>query len=146
VNTVLISTQAVRFADPIRSEADRLLRKGAVIYGFGFLLHNADHARRTIAASPEAVVWAGTATAMLTTVIFTLIAVRHPRAGLVSAVSAAMIAIGVSAVHLLPKWGFLSDPLPGGDVYILTWVAVLAEIGGAIALAGFAFRSTKVQG
>ena len=41
------------------------------------------------------------------------------------------MAVGVSAVHLLPDWGPLSDSLPDGSVDIWTWLAVFAEIGGA---------------
>jgi hypothetical protein len=145
-----MSTQVVSVGRSTASESetsysDFLLRRAAMVYGIGFLIHNADHARRTIAASPEPVVWAGTAVAMLTTVIFTLIAVRHRHAPTVAAFGATLIAFGVAASHLLPKWGFLSDPLPGGNVDAWTWVAVLSEITGAIVLALVAFRVQKVR-
>jgi hypothetical protein len=38
----------------------------------------------------------------------------------------------VSAVHLLPSWGVLSDSLPNGHVDGFTWAAVLIEIAGAL--------------
>jgi hypothetical protein len=44
------------------------------------------------------------------------------------------MAIGVAAVHVLPHWSAFSDPLPGGNVDAFSWVAVLAEIGGALVL------------
>jgi hypothetical protein len=40
----------------------------------------------------------------------------------------------VSAAHLLPHWSSLSDSLPDGNVDGFTWVAVLIEIVGALAL------------
>ena len=40
----------------------------------------------------------------------------------------------MSAVHLLPDLGPLSDSLPSGDVDALTWIAVFAEIVGAAVL------------
>jgi hypothetical protein len=36
-------------------------------------------------------------------------------------------------VHLPPYWSTFSDSLPDGGVDALTWVAVLAEIAGAVA-------------
>jgi hypothetical protein len=110
------------------------LRTATALYCVGFLIHNADHARRSVAASPEPVVWAGTFVAMLTAVIVTLVVVGHRHAALSAAVGGAAIAIGVSVSHLLPKWGPLSDPLPGGRVDAFTWFAVLAEISCALIL------------
>jgi hypothetical protein len=57
------------------------------------------------------------------------------------AAGGAAIAVGVSFSHLLPKWGVLSDPLPGGDVDAFTWIAVLGEILGAVYLAYVAYNS-----
>ena len=97
----------------------------------GFVLHNADHARRGLDAIGEGVVWGGTFAAMVVAVMVTLVIARHDAAPAVAAVGGFALAVGVSAVHLLPDWGALSDSLPGGDVDALTWLAVLAEIGGA---------------
>jgi hypothetical protein len=113
------------------------------LYALGFLIHNADHARRTIAVTPEPVVWAGTVVAMLTAVILTLVVVQHSKAPLVAAAGGTAIAFGVSLSHLLPKWGALSDPLPGGNVDMYTWFAVLAEIVTAIVLAVAGFKAVK---
>jgi hypothetical protein len=97
----------------------------------GFIVHNADHARRGLEVVDEGVVWGGTIVAMLLAVMLTLVAVRHDAAPAVAAVGAFTIVFGVAASHLLPEWGPLSDPLPGGDVDAATWIAVLAEITGA---------------
>ncbi len=119
------------------------LRQATVLYGLGFLIHNADHARRGIDASPEPVVWAGTAVAMLTAAIFTIVVVRHHIAARFCAAAGAAIAVGVALAHLLPKWGFLSDPLPGGDVDVYTWAAVLAEILAAAWLSLIGLRAMR---
>lgn len=108
------------------------LKGAATVFVVGFLLHNADHARRGIDAITDHVVWAGTAVAMVAAVILTLVYTDHPAAAMAAAAGGLGIAVGVSATHLLPDWGVLSDPLL--DLSATSWVAVLAEIAGALAL------------
>ena len=110
------------------------------LLGVGFVVHNADHARRGLDVIDEGVVWGGTVVAMLLAVMLTLVAVRHTAAPAVTAVGGLTIVFGVAASHLLPEWGPLSDPLPGGDVDAATWVAVFAEIAGAALVAVVALR------
>jgi hypothetical protein len=117
------------------------LRKAMLVYGFLFLVHNADHARRGVDASPEPVVWIGTAAAMLTSAMVMIVVLRHPLAPLFCAAGGAAIAVGVFFSHLPPKWGVLSDPLPGGNVDAFTWIAVLGEILGAAYLAYVAYAA-----
>ena len=106
----------------------------------GFVVHNADHARRGLDVVDDGVVWGGTIVAMLLAVMLTMVVVRHPVAPAVAAVGGLAIVFGVSAAHLLPEWGPLSDPLPGGDVDVATWIAVFAEIAGAALVAAVALR------
>ncbi|HYD10127.1 MAG TPA: hypothetical protein VEA78_08495 [Acidimicrobiales bacterium] len=108
------------------------LKAAATVFVVGFLLHNADHARRGIDAITDHVVWAGTAVAMIAAVVLTLVCTDHQSAPLASAAAGFGIAVGVSATHLLPDWGVLSDPLL--DLSATSWVAVFAEIGGALLL------------
>ena len=108
------------------------LKAAAAVFVTGFLLHNADHARRGIDAVTDHVVWAGTTVAIVAAVILTLVFTDHPHAPLVAAAGGLGIAAGVAATHLLPDWGVLSDPLL--DLSVTSWVAVLAEIGGALLL------------
>jgi hypothetical protein len=89
-------------------------------------------------------VWIGTAAAMLTSAMVTIVALRHQFAHVFCAVSGAAIAVGVSLSHLLPKWGPLSDPLPGGNVDALTWIAVLGEILGAAYVSSAAWRGARL--
>src|SRR5215207_5920161 len=108
------------------------LKNAATLFVAGFFLHNADHARRGIDAITDHIVWAGTAVAMVAAVILTLVFTDHRQAPLAAAAGGLGIAVGVSATHLLPEWGVLSDPLL--DLSATSWVAVLAEIAGALAL------------
>ncbi len=110
---------------------ERTLRTSALLLIAGFVVHNGDHARRGIDATGEAVVWAGTLTMVLATVIVTLIMTRHSLAPAAATAGGAAIAIGVTAAHLVPDWGPLSDSLIGGEVDSFTWVAVLLEIVAA---------------
>lgn len=122
------------------------LRTAGIGFTAGFLLHNADHARRGIDAITDHVVWGGTMVAVLAAVMLTLIFTRHPAAPQVAFVAGFAIAVGVSATHLLPSWGVLSDSLPDGDVDALTWVAVLAEVVGAIAVGVAGLRAIRTVG
>ena len=128
--------------------AERSLRAATLLFVAGFLVHNADHARRGIDAVTDHVVWGGTTVAMVAAVVVTLVFTRHPMAPLAAAAGGLAIAIGVSASHLLPEWSALSDSLPEGSVDAWTWLAVLSEIGGALVmgLAGLAIlRSDRTR-
>lgn len=124
----------------------RPLRIAALAFAAGFAVHNADHVRRGLDAITDEVNTGGLVVAMASAVILTLVATRHPLAPFAAAAGGLAIALGVSATHLLPDWGRLSDPLPGGDVDTLTWVAVLAEVSGALALGVTGLRIVRRQG
>ena len=112
----------------------RLLQGAAWVFLAGFLVHNADHVRRGLDVITDHVVWGGTTVAVVGAVTLTLVFTRHPLAPFAATAAGFAIALGVSATHLLPDWGVMSDPLPGGAVDGATWVAVLAEVVGALAL------------
>ena len=107
------------------------LRTATGLFAVGFVLHNADDVRRGFGVIEDGVILGGTIAAMLVAVLFTVVVLGHPSGPFVAATVGLSLAAGVSAVHLLPSWGWLSDSLPAGDVDVITWVAVLAEIGGA---------------
>ena len=115
-------------------DTDRLLHRAALLFLFGFVVHTADHARRSLFVVTEQVVGAGTFVSMLTAATITLLATRHRLDALAAAGAGFSIALGVTATHLLPRWSAMSDPLPGGDVDAFTWIAVLLEVFGALAL------------
>jgi hypothetical protein len=113
---------------------ERLLRSAALVFFVGFLLHNADHSRRGLSVLTPEVIWAGTAGAILSLGALVLIVMGHRLAPLAAAIAGFSMAVGVTAVHLLPHWSAFSDALPGSNVDVWTWLAVFAEVGGALAL------------
>ena len=115
---------------------ERALRYAAAVYGIGLAVHTADHVRRGLGAVTGEVFWAGNVSTVLGVMAIVLIFMRHRLAPLAAAWTCLPIAIGVASVHLLPHWGVLSDPFPGGQangVTALSWFAVLTEITGAAA-------------
>lgn len=114
------------------SAKDNRLQTAALLLIGGFVIHNADHARRGLDSVTESLVWAGTLLMVLATVVVTLILTRHALAAAAAAVMGFTIAFGVSASHLLPNWGPISDSLPQGDVDAFTWIAVSSEIAAGL--------------
>ena len=128
------------------SRRERDLHLALLLYATCFVAHNADHARRGVAASPEPVVWAGTAVAMMSAALATLILTKHRLAPVASFVGGTTIAIGVSLTHYLPKWGVLSDPVLTSWADSWTRVAVSLEITGAALLAVTALSVVRSRG
>ena len=113
--------------------AGRLLRAVALGYAAGFLVHSVDHVRRGLDLLTPEVIWAGNASGVFAIVAIVLALVGHRLAPLLSVAHGFSQALGVAAVHLLPRWSAFSDSLAGGGADALSWVAVLIEIAGALA-------------
>lgn len=128
----------------IRS-SDRSLRVATLVYLAAFVLHNADHARRGVDATPEPVVWAGTAVAMLTAVLATLVFTSHGLSSRFAAFAGAAIAIGVSITHLTPTSTVLTDPLTLSGISPMSWIAVLGEITTAAVLATVGWKTMQAE-
>ena len=114
--------------------AHRLLRYAALVYAAGFLIHTADHLRRGIDVVTPQVFWAGNLSGAVAVAAIALALAGHRLAAVVAVAHGFSQALGVAAVHLLPSWGAFSDSLPDGGADALSWVAVLVEIAGALAL------------
>jgi hypothetical protein len=115
----------------------RYMRYAALVYFAGIVVHTADHIRRGTDVITPQVVWLGYLGFAAAALAFVLILIRHPLAPLVGTVVGFSVAIGVSAVHLLPDWGAFSDAFPGAHgtgVTGLSYTVVLIEIVGALAL------------
>jgi hypothetical protein len=144
MTTAAVTTTDPGVADP---SARRALRAAALVLLVGFGLHNADHLRRGFDVVTKHVLVSGSATGVLTLVAIFLVLRGHPRSPEIAFAVGFGMAIGVSIVHLAPYWSALSDSLPDGTVDAWTWVAVLAEVVGAIAfgLAGwYAMRRRRI--
>lgn len=119
-----------------------LLRVTAVAYAAAIAVHFADHLRRGLDASPDGVIALGLFAAVLQGAAVLAALTRRSFAPLLAVAVALPDAIGVVAVHLLPRWSALSDPFPGPDavgVTALSWASGIAEIvtGLAFAYAGW---------
>ena len=127
------------------ARADRALRYATAVFAACFLLHNADHIRRGVDVITPEVFGAGMGAMVLAALAVTLVVLRHPLAPLVAVVVGFPTAVGVTATHLLPHWSVFSDALPGGHVDTFTWVAVIAEVGGAFALGAAGLHALRAH-
>ena len=114
------------------------LRYPALLFLAGFLAHNADHLRRGLAVLTPEVLWIGSLSGVITLAAIGLTLLNYRFSPLLAVAVGFGMALGVSIVHLLPRWSAFSDSLVQANADAFTWLAVLAEIGGALifALAG----------
>ena len=122
------------------------LRGAAVVFIVTWIVHTADHVRRGTELTSDGVVWSGTFAAVLAAVALTLVFTDHPTAPLVVFVVFASLAFGVSATHLLPDWGYFSEPLLV-DSATDRWavMAAVPEIVASAWLAWLAFRIVRTN-
>ncbi len=123
------------------------LRGASWLFGATWLGHTFDHIRRGVDATSDAVVWAGSTVGMLAAVAVTLVVVGHDIAPAAVTVVFLSIAVGVSATHLLPDWGALSDPvLVESTTDAWSIAAVCGEVAGAVLLGVVGLRVLAVNG
>lgn len=89
----------------------RALQTAALVFIATWLLHTADHIRRTTASTSDGVIWAGTLAAVLAAVALTLVFTGHSLAPFAVAAVFGSLAVGTAASHLAPAWGYFSEPL-----------------------------------
>ncbi|MUL76918.1 hypothetical protein FZI94_12755 [Mycobacterium sp. CBMA226] len=96
------------------------------------LLHGADHLRRGMDVIPLAVMVGGTLQLIFAAVTFVLVFKRNRWAPLAAVGIGYAGAVGFTAAHLLPKWGFFSDSFinapPWARVTAFSWVTAILEI------------------
>lgn len=113
------------------------LKYSALFYALGLALHTADHFRRGLDAVTPQVLWAGNVSTAIGITVAALVIVGHRSGPLLAAVSGIPVAVGVAAVHMLPKWSALSDAFVGAHntgVTAVSWTVVMIEIVGAVAM------------
>jgi hypothetical protein len=116
---------------------DIALRLAASLYLVGLIAHTADHIRRGTSVITTEVLALGVLSTIAGIITLALIFTRNRRAPVAAAVFGFQVAIGVSAVHLLPKWSAFSDAFPGSrgtGISAVSWTVVLVEIAGGLAL------------
>ena len=119
---------------------DRALTYVSLAFMLSVLLHGTDHLiqDRGVGALDTGVIVGGTVNYLLAIAVLALVLMRHERAPLVATFVGFYITVGVSAAHLLPEWGQLSDPYSELSLSAFSWVVVLLEIamGFLLGLAG----------
>ena len=126
---------------------DRQLRWAAGLYAFGLAVHTADHLRRGLDAVTHHVFWLGNLSTLLGLVAVVAVFAGHRLAPLLAVSFGAPIAIGVSAVHLLPEWSSaLSDSFPSHHAALVSYAVVLVEVAGAVAMSVIGYRIAFPRG
>jgi hypothetical protein len=120
------------------------LRGTALAYGAAIAVHTADHLRRGLDASPHAVIALGYAALAAQVLVIGAALAGHRLAPVAALAFGAADALGVVAVHLVPRWSGLSDPfpgaVPGANVTALSWVTAVVEVLAALAFAYAGWR------
>lgn len=127
---------------------DRLasLKGASWLFIATWLVHSADHIRRGTSLTSDGVVWAGNISAILSAIALTLVFTNHGMAPMVAAAVFGSVAVGVTATHLLPGWGYFSEPLLINSAAD-SWAAVAAipEIFAAVWLSWVAFAQARAN-
>jgi len=108
------------------------LKYAAYLYAAGTLVHTLDHFRRGVHTVSDGVVFLGTFGMVIAAVAITLVLTDHPF-GPKAALYGFPHAIGIAAIHYLPRWSVLSDSAFGTHWSPISWFAVTIEIIGALA-------------
>jgi hypothetical protein len=120
-------------------DPDRALRLTALAYGAAIVVHLGDHLRRGVGTSPRSVVLLGTIALVFQAAAVAAAVGRHPLAPFAAVAVALPDALGVVAVHLLPRWSGLSDAFPGApasaNVTAFSWVTAIVEVATGLAFA-----------
>lgn len=121
-----------------RAGWDRVLRWSATAFASAVALHSADHLRRGMESLPPAVMIAGITQAILAAATVVLVFIGSRWAPYAAITIGFISAVGFTAAHLLPTWGFFSDSFintpPAARVTVFSWVTAILEIVADIAL------------
>jgi hypothetical protein len=124
----------------------RWLKYCALFYALGLALHTADHLRRGLDVVTPQVLWAGNLSTAIGVTVVVFVLLGHRYGPVLAAATGIPVAVGVAAVHLLPKWSALSDTFEGAHntgVSALSWTVVLMEITGALAMGVVGFMIVR---
>lgn len=111
----------------------------AGFFAVALLLHGADHMRRGMDVIPPAVMIGGTLQLIFAAVTIALVFKRNRWAPLAAVGIGFAGAVGFTAAHLLPKWGFFSDSFinapPWARVTAFSWLTAILEIAANVIFA-----------
>ncbi|HEX2576396.1 MAG TPA: hypothetical protein VHK88_08615 [Aquihabitans sp.] len=122
------------------------LRLAAVGFAVAAVLHNADHLRRGLGGVTTELQVAGYAAMALSALAVVVVLVGHRTAPIVAVAAGFPLAAGFAASHWLPHWSALSDPFVDGGAAVVSIVASLLEIAGALWLGAAGLRVLRHDG
>lgn len=138
-----------RQSDGSRVDWDHAFRTAAIVFAVALALHAGDHMRRGMDVVPPAVMVAGMVQIVLAAATVVLVFLGSRWAPHAAVVLGFVSAVGFTAAHLLPTWGFFSDSYihapPAARVTWFSWVTAICEIAADIAfgLVGIAVLSVR---
>jgi hypothetical protein len=122
-----------------RIDWDRVFRWTTVLFAVALALHAADHLRRGMDVVPQAVMIAGMVQIVLAAATIVLVFLGSRWAPHAAVAIGTVSAVGFTAAHLLPTWGFFSDSFinapPSARVTWFSWVTAVCEIAADVAFA-----------
>jgi hypothetical protein len=127
----------------VAAPAGTSLRRAALLLAAADLVHALDHVRQDRPLGAE-VYGAGIAGWIALAVLLLLIARRHRLAAPYAAAVGASFVAGLVAVHVLPRWGALSDAYPDTRVDAVSWVLLAVPVLAAAALAAAGLRAARL--
>lgn len=126
--------------------ATNRLKPAGLLFIATWVAHTADHIRRGTDLTPDGVIWAGTLAGMLAAIALTLVFTDHVLAPFATLAVFGALAVGVTASHYAPDWGYFSEPLLA-DSATDGWAAIAAlpEVVAAAWLAWISFGVVRRQ-
>jgi hypothetical protein len=111
---------------------ERVFRWSAALFAGAVALHTVDHLRRGMDIVPPAVMVAGMVQLIFAVATVGLVFLGNRWAPHAAIAVGFASAVGFTAAHLLPTWGFFSDSFinapPSARVTWFSWVSAIAEI------------------
>jgi hypothetical protein len=115
-----------------RIDWDRVFRWSAIVFAIAIVVHGADHLRRGMDVVPPAVMMAGMAQIVLAAATVSLVFLGSRWAAHAAVAIGFLSAVGFTAAHMLPAWGFFSDSFinapPAARVTWFSWLTAVCEI------------------
>jgi hypothetical protein len=115
-----------------RIDWDHVFRWSAILFAIAVALHAADHLRRGMDIVPPAVMVAGMVQIVLAAATVSLVFLGSRWAAHAAIAIGFLSAVGFTAAHMLPTWGFFSDSFinapPAARVTWFSWVTAISEI------------------
>jgi hypothetical protein len=119
------------------------LLTATVVFLAANLIHTADHFRQGTAGVRTAVIVGGTSLTISAFVALGMAMRSYRHTALFAAMLGFAAAVGISASHIAPDWGALSDSYPKIHADALSWAVMLFEVFTGLALGIVGLRELR---